>query len=84
MRKDSVRTSEISEELQKKIDYALEAIRNKKQRFLECPYCKHKAFQVHENTTGYITAKCSKCGRITTFDLLRMRRTQDKKVSFTY
>ncbi len=45
-------------------------------RTVECPYCGHKMFTVYEGTTGYIQTKCSKCKRISPFNLVSMRRVR--------
>ena len=74
MSKGMVRVQEPSEEMMLKIIRARIAISTQKQRFLLCPYCKHKAVAVFEDTRGHVEAKCSKCGRTTAFDVLSMRR----------
>ena len=74
MSKATVHIQEPSEELKQKIIRARIAISTQKQRFLLCPYCRHKAIAVFEDTRGHVEAKCSKCGRTTAFDVLNMRR----------
>jgi len=74
MSKATVHIQEPSEELKQKIIRARIAISTQKQRFLLCPYCKHKAIAVFEDTRGHVEAKCSKCGRTTPFDVVNMRR----------
>ena len=74
MSKATVHIQEPSEELKQKIIQARIAISTQKQRFLLCPYCKHKAIAVFEDTRGHVEAKCSKCGRTTPFDVVNMRR----------
>ena len=74
MSKSTVHIQEPSEELKQKIIRARIAISTQKQRFLLCPYCKHKAIAVFEDTRGHVEAKCSKCGRTTPFDVVNMRR----------
>ena len=74
MNKSTVHIQEPSEELKQKNIRARIAIATQKQRFLLCPYCKHKAIAVFEDTRGHVEAKCSKCGRTTAFDVLNMRR----------
>ena len=74
MSKATVHIQEPSEELKQKIIRARIAISTQKQRLLLCPYCKHKAIAVFEDTRGHVEAKCSKCGRTTPFDVVNMRR----------
>lgn len=69
-----IRIQEPSEELREKIIRARVAISTQKQRFLLCPYCRHKSLAVFEDTRGHVEAKCSKCGRTTAFNVLSMRR----------
>ena len=74
MSKSEVHVQEPSEEMKQKIIRARLAISTQKQRFLLCPYCKHKALRVFDDTRGHVEAKCTKCGRTTAFDVLNMRR----------
>ena len=45
---------------------------------LKCPYCQHNAIAVYEDTRGHVESKCKKCGRITVFDVLNMRRLRPR------
>ena len=63
-------------ELTEKIKRARNAIANQEPRYLKCPYCKHNAFAVYGDTQGHVQSKCSKCGHITVFDVLSMRRVR--------
>ena len=72
MSKTTVYIQEPSEEMKAKIIQARMAVSSQKQRFLLCPYCKHKTIAVFEDTRGHIETKCNKCGRITAFDVLSM------------
>lgn len=74
MSKAEVHVQEPSDEMKQKITRARIAISTQRQRFLLCPYCKHKTVRVFEDTRGHVEAKCSKCGRTTAFDVLNMRR----------
>lgn len=74
MRKASIRITEPSPEMLQKIIRAREAIANQEERFLKCPYCHHNGIKVYADTRGHVEAKCRKCGRITVFDVLSMRR----------
>lgn len=63
-------------EMQMKIIRARKAIAQQKPRYLRCPYCQHNALAVYEDTRGHVETKCKKCGEITVFDVLSMRRTR--------
>lgn len=41
-------------------------------------YCQHNAIAVYEDTRGHVESKCKKCGRITVFDVLNMRRLRPR------
>lgn len=71
-----IRISEPSAEMQMKIIRARKAIAQQKPRYLRCPYCQHNALAVYEDTSGHVETKCKKCGEITVFDVLSMRRTR--------
>ena len=71
-----IRISEPSAEMQMKIIQARKAIAQQKPRYLRCPYCQHNALAVYDDTRGHVEAKCKKCGEITVFDVLSMRRTR--------
>lgn len=70
----NIRVQEPSHEMQEKIVRARKAIASQKQRTIKCPYCLHNAITVYEDTRGHVEAKCKKCGRITVFNVLSMRR----------
>ncbi len=74
MGRNAIRFTEPSDELRQKIVRAREAIAAQKTRFLVCPYCRHKAAAVYEDTRGHVETKCAKCGRTTVFDVMSMRR----------
>lgn len=76
MSRANVRVSEPSPDLQLKIQKAVEAVRDQKSRNIKCPYCKHTAFIVFEDSRGHIQNKCSKCGREIIFNVICMRRVQ--------
>lgn len=59
-----------------KIKEARSAIASQKSRMVKCPYCKHNAIAVFEDTRGHVQTKCKACGRETVFDVLSMRRLQ--------
>ncbi len=61
-------------ELLAKISMARQATNNQAQRQIKCPYCKHTAFIVFEDTRGHVQTKCKSCGREVVFDVLSMRR----------
>lgn len=71
-----IRISEPSAEMQMKIIRARKSIAQQKPRYLRCPYCQHNALAVYEDTRGHVETKCKKCGEITVFDVLSMRRTR--------
>ena len=73
MRKN-IRVQEPSQEMQEKIIRARTAISTQKERTIKCPYCLHNAITVYEDTRGHVESKCKKCGRITVFNVLSMRR----------
>lgn len=70
----NTRVSEPSAEMQTKIHNARCAIASQEPRIMKCPYCKHNAIVVFEDTRGHVQAKCKVCGRETVFDVLNMRR----------
>ena len=74
MKRASIRVQEPTPELIEKIRRARVAISQQKPRYLKCPYCQHNAIAVYEDTRGHVESKCKKCGRITVFDVLNMRR----------
>lgn len=37
-------------------------------------YCQHNSIVVYEDTRGHIETKCKKCGKVTVFDVLSMRK----------
>ena len=61
-------------ELLAKIHMARDATNNQARRQIKCPYCKHTAFIVFEDTRGHVQTKCKNCGREVVFDVLSMRR----------
>ena len=71
-----IRISEPSAEMQMKIIRARKAIAQQKPRYIRCPYCQHNALAVYEDTRGHVETKCKKCGKVTVFDVLSMRRTR--------
>lgn len=72
--KKNIRVSEPSPEMLEKIVRARTAIASQKERNLKCPYCLHNAITVYEGTRGHVEVKCKKCGRVTVFNVLSMRR----------
>ena len=72
--KKNIRVSEPSPEMLEKIVRARTAIASQKERNLKCPYCLHIAITVYEDTRGHVEVKCKKCGRVTVFNVLSMRR----------
>lgn len=72
--KKNIRVSEPSPEMLEKIIRARNAIASQKERNLKCPYCKHNAITVYEDTRGHVEVKCKKCGNVTVFNVLSMRR----------
>ena len=72
--KKNVRISEPSPEMQKKIQLARYAIATQTHRTVQCPYCKHNAIILFEDTRGHVQTKCKRCGREVVFDVLNMRR----------
>lgn len=76
-----VRPAHISESLQVKMVHAIEDTKELNFRYLICPYCKHPVMRVYSDATGHIGGKCKKCGRITIFDVMNMRRVSPFKHS---
>lgn len=76
--KKNIRVQEPSHEMQQKIIKARNAIASQQERTIKCPYCLHNAITVYEDTRGHVEAKCKKCGRITVFDVLNMRRLRPR------
>lgn len=72
--KKNIRVSEPSPEMLEKIVRTRTAIASQKERNLKCPYCLHNAITVYEDTRGHVEVKCKKCGRVTVFNVLSMRR----------
>lgn len=70
----NIRISEPSPEMMGKIIRARQAIAEQKPRFIKCPYCQHNSIVVYEDTRGHVETKCKKCGRVTVFDVMNMRR----------
>ncbi len=76
-----VQTYEPSAEMQMKIRRAREAIANQSRRTVKCPYCRHNAIVVFEDTQGHVQTKCKSCGREVVLDVLSMRRLRHRPVS---
>lgn len=72
--KNNIRITEPSQEMMRKIVQARKAIAEQKARYIKCPYCHHNAIVVYEDTRGHVETKCKKCGKITVFDVMSMRR----------
>lgn len=70
----NIRITEPSAEMLEKIIRARQAIAAQKPRYIKCPYCQHNAVVVYEDTRGHVETKCKKCGKITVFNVLSMRR----------
>ena len=70
----NIRISEPSPEMMGKIIRARQAIAEQKPRFIKCPYCQHNSLVVYEDTRGHVETKCKKCGKVTVFDVMNMRR----------
>lgn len=70
----NIRISEPSPEVMGKIIRARQAIAEQKPRFIKCPYCQHNSLVVYEDTRGHVETKCKKCGKVTVFDVMNMRR----------
>ncbi len=76
MSRVTVRVQEPSMEMQQKILRARRAIAEQKPRYIKCPYCQHNSIVVYEDTRGHVETKCKKCGNVTVFDVLSMRRNR--------
>lgn len=72
--KKNIRVSEPSPEMLEKIVRARTAIASQRERNLKYPYCLHNTITVYEDTRGHVEMKCKKCGRVTVFNVLSMRR----------
>lgn len=72
--RSNIRITEPSQEMMSKIVQARQAIAEQKARYIKCPYCQHNAIAVYEDTRGHVETKCKKCGRITVYDVLSMRK----------
>lgn len=71
----NIRITEPSAEMLGKIIRAREAIAAQKPRYIKCPYCQHNSIVVYEDTRGHVETKCKKCGKVTVFDVLSMRKS---------
>ena len=69
-----VQVREPSVEMLTKIRIAREAIASQNRRIVKCPYCRHAAIIVFEDTRGHVQSKCKSCGKEIVFDVLNMRR----------
>ena len=67
----NIRITEPSAEMLGKIIRAREAIAAQKPRYIKCPYCQHNSIVVYEDTRGHVEKKC---GKVTVFDVLSMRK----------
>ena len=65
-----------SDELMSKVRLALDAVASQKQRVIRCPYCKHSAIIVFEDSRGHIQTKCNRCKRDVVIDVVNMRRSK--------
>lgn len=72
--KKNIRITEPSPEMMEKIRRARCAIATQEKRMVQCPYCKHNAIAVFEDTRGHVQTKCKRCGREIVFNVLSMRR----------
>ena len=70
----NVRITEPSQEMLDKIIRAREAIVAQRPRYIKCPYCQHNSIVVYEDARGHVETKCKKCGKVTVFDVLSMRK----------
>lgn len=64
----------LSAEMLYKVHSAIEAVASQRQRAIRCPYCKHRAIIVFEDTRGHVQTKCKQCGREVVLDVMSMRR----------
>lgn len=63
-----------SVEVMAKIIQAREAIASQERRYLKCPYCDHNSIVVYDDTRGHVETKCKKCGMVTVYDVVSMRK----------
>jgi len=78
MKRASIRVREPTPELIEIIRRARVAISQQKPRGLKCLDCQHNVIAVYEDTRGHVESKCKKCGRITVFAVLNMRRLRPR------
>ena len=78
MKRASIRVQEPTPELIEKIRRARVAISQQKPSFVIWPYWQLNASVGYEYTRGHVESKCKKCGRITVFDVLNMRRLRPR------
>ena len=70
----NIRVITPSPEVMAKVIRAREAIASQQHRVIKCPYCKHNAIVVFQDTKGHVQTKCKHCGSEVVFDVLNMRR----------
>ena len=63
----------LSEEVLAKIRRHAEGTENLKPREVGCHYCGFKTIIVYENSKGYISAKCKKCGKSAIYNVALRR-----------
>lgn len=69
-------TEPLSDEMMSLVLSAVNAVRSQKQRVVRCPYCKHSAIIVFEDTRGHVQTKCNRCKRNVVLNVLSMRRSR--------
>lgn len=75
-----VRVEQPTDELLQKIHMAIEAVASQEQRVIRCPYCKHSAIIVFEDTRGHVQTKCKHCRREVVLNVLSMRRCKPSQM----
>lgn len=70
----------LSDEMRGMVLSAVKAVASQKQRVIRCPYCRHSAIIVFEDTRGHVQTKCNHCRREVVLDVLSMRRSRPAQV----
>ncbi len=65
-----------SPEMMDKVSRAIHAVASQKERKVRCPFCRHNAIIVYEDTRGHVKTKCTKCKSEVVIDVLNMRKAR--------
>jgi transcription elongation factor Elf1 len=65
--------SNLPESIREKIRRHAEGTQGLTSRALDCHFCKHVTIIVYEDSSGYVQAKCKKCGEESLYNLMLRR-----------